>query len=89
MHIKGVEEVEKFCRDQCLLDNEVQQKLLLRKFSIKSNFILNKQIFDNYTYLDVFPEATGMWRAIPFSTKERIKFWLAEHHLSFILKLIS
>lgn len=89
MHIKGVEEVEQFCRDQCLLDNEVQQKLLLRKFSIKSNFILNKQIFDNYSYLNVFPEATGMWRAIPYSTKERIKFWLAEHHLAFILKLIS
>lgn len=89
MHIKGVQEVEQFCREKGLYDDYVHHKLLLRKFNIKSNFVLNKQLLEPNSYKKTFPEANGVWREIPYSRKERIKFWLVEHRLSFVLKLIK
>ena len=79
MHIKGVEEVEQFCREKRLYDDKVAHKLLLRKFNIKSNFVLNRELKDEITYMNTFPEAKGVWREMSYSNKERIKFWLAEH----------
>lgn len=88
MHIKGVEEVEAFCRDKGLYDEDVEHKLLLRKFNIKSNF-LTKQLLDYQSYRNTFPEANCIWREMGYSGKERIKFWLAEHGFYFLLKLIQ
>ena len=88
MHIKGVEEVEKFCRDKGLLNDDVEHKLLLRKFNIRSNF-LTKQLLNYQRYEHTFPEAKGIWREMNYSRKERIKFWLAEHGLYSLLKLIQ
>lgn len=87
MHIKGVEEVEQFCKEKELYDEKVAKKLLLRKFNIKSNFVLNKQLLDSNAYKWTFPEAKGMWREMNYSRKEKLKFWLAEHKLFFILKI--
>lgn len=88
MHIKGVEEVEAFLREKDLYDDNVEHKLLLRKFNIKSNF-LTKQLLDYKRYKDTFPEANGIWREMGYSRKENIKFWLAEHGLYSLLKLIQ
>lgn len=88
MHIKGVEEVEEFCRDKGLINDDVEHRLLLRKFNIKSNF-LTKQLLDYQSYEQTFPEAKGIWREMNYSGKERIKFWLAEHGLYSLLKLIQ
>lgn len=88
MHIKGVEEVEQFCRENNLYNDDVAHKLLLRKFNIKSNFVLNKQLLDNKAYKKTFPEAKGVWREMNYSKKERVKFWLAEHGFYSFLKLI-
>ena len=88
MHIKGVKEVEAFCREKGLYDDDVEHKLLLRKFNIKSNF-LTKQLLDYQSYKQTFPEAKSIWREMNYSTKERIKFWLAEHGFYSLLKLIQ
>ena len=80
MHIKGVQEVETFCRDNNIFDDVVEEKLLIRKFNIKSNF-LTKQLRDIKAYKTVFPEANRVWRKIPYSRKEKIKFWLAENNI--------
>lgn len=88
MHIKGVEEVEQFCREKGLYNDEVAYKLLLRKFNIKSNFVLNKQLLDIIAYQKTFPEAKGIWREMNYSRKERVKFWLAEHGLLSIFNYI-
>lgn len=88
MHIKGVEEVELFCRKMGLYDEKASRLLLLRKFNIKSNFILNKQLLDGNAYRNTFPEAKGVWRELNYSKKECIKFWLAEHGLFIMLKLL-
>jgi hypothetical protein len=88
MHIKGVEEVEQFCREKGLYDEQVAHKLLLRKFNIKSNF-LTKRLLDYKAYKQTFPEANKVWRELGYSRNERLKFWLAEHSLYFLLKLIQ
>ena len=88
MHIKGVQEVEQFCREKGLYDDYVHHKLLLRKSNIKSNFVLNKQLLDHNAYKYIFPEAKGVWREIQYEKIEQLKFWLAEHGLFFVLKLI-
>lgn len=87
MHIKGVEEVEQFCREKDLYNEYVAHKLLLRKFNIKSNFVLNKQLLDRKAYKNTFPEAKGMWHEMKYAKKERIKLWLADHNLFCVLKL--
>lgn len=87
MHIKGVKEVERFCREKGLCDEKVTKKMLLRKFNIISNFVLNKQLLDLNAYKRTFPEAKGMWREMNYSRKERLKFWLAEHKLFVILRI--
>ena len=77
MHIQGVKEVESFCREKDIYDDLIEEKLLLRKFNIKSNF-LTKQLYDIKAYKTIFPEANTIWRKMPYSRKEKIKFWLAE-----------
>lgn len=86
MHILGVKEVEAFCREKGIYDELIEEKLLLRKFNIKSNF-LTKQLLDFDTYKSVFPEANRVWRKIPYLRKEKIKFWLAEKGLFRTLEL--
>jgi hypothetical protein len=88
MHIKGVEEVELFLCEKGLINDDVKHKLLLRKFNIKSNF-LTKHLLDYNRYKQTFPETKGIWREMNYSRKERIKFWLAEHGLYSLLKLIQ
>ena len=84
-HIKGVQEVEAFSREKGIYDDVVEEKLLLRKFNIKSNF-LTKQLRDMKAYNSVFPEAKRVWRKIPYSRKEKIKFWLAEKGVLIFLR---
>ena len=88
-HIKCVEEVERFIRDKGLLDDDLRQRLLLRKFNIKSNFVLNNNLQDESSFNKTFPEAKGIWRKMNYSRKEKIKFWLAEHGFYSLLKLIQ
>ena len=87
-HIKGVREVEEFCREKGLWDERVENLLNLRKFNIKSNF-LTKRMLDYESYKDTFPEANRVWRQLHYSRKECLKFWLAEHNQYFLLKLLQ
>ena len=88
MHIKGVQEVEQFCREKGLYDDYVHNKLQMRKFNIKSNFVLNSQLIDTRAYKETFPEAKGVWRQMPYTRKEKVKFWLADNELYLLLKII-
>ena len=88
MHIKGVEEVEAFLREKGLYNAQTEHKLRLRKFNIKSNF-LTKHLLDYEAYKNTFPEADQIWREMGYSRKEMFKFWLAEHHMYFLLKILQ
>ena len=86
-HIKAVMAVESICKDKMIYDEEVKHLILLRKFNIKSNF-LTKNLLDYHAYKTTFPEANKIWREVDYSKNEKIKFWLAEKKLYFILKII-
>lgn len=86
-HIECVKEIESFLREKGILTDLVEEKILLRKFNIRSNF-LTKQLRDIKTYRSLFPETNGIWRKIPYSNKEKLKFWMAENKLWWVLKLL-
>ena len=86
-HIKGEKEVEEFLKTKELITPNISNLFNLRKFNIKSNF-LTKNMFDIQAYRTTFPEADKAWRQIDYSRNEKIKFWLAEKKLYFILRLI-
>ena len=88
-HIKCVKEVERFIKENGFFDDDIQHEILLRKFNIKSNFVLNNMLLDKYSYNNTFPEANGVWQEMGYSRKEKIKFWLAENGLFALLKLIQ
>lgn len=88
MHIKGVEEVEAFCREKGLYDENVAHKLNMRKFNIKSNY-LTQQLLDYNAFKNTFPESNKMWRKIGYSPSEKLKFWLAEHGMFSILRILQ
>ncbi len=88
MHIKGVKEVEEFLNGKGLYDDVVRNKMNLRKFNIRSNFVLNKSLCDAEAYRNTFPETAGVWRQMNYSAKEKVKFWMAEHGLFPLLKLL-
>ena len=86
-HTTAVKKIERFFKDNGLLNEKINNYLNLRKFNIKSNY-LKKNTFDIIKYQSTFPEAEKTWRLIKYSRNEKIKFWLAEKRLYFILKII-
>ena len=87
-HIKGVGEIETFLKEKKIHTDEIRHLLNLRKFNIKSNF-LTKELLDYKAFKTTFPESNKAWRFIDYSPKEKIKFWLAEHNMFFILKIFQ
>lgn len=87
-HVSCVKEVERFCKVERIFDDDICYRLLLRKFNIKSNFVLNKYLLNKEAYAMTFPEANGFWRKMPYSKKEKLKFWMAEHGLFLVLYLL-
>ncbi len=87
-HVECVKEVEKFCKVEGIYDNDICHRFLLRKFIIKSNYVLNKYLLSKEKYVVTFPEAQGVWHEMPYSRKEKLKFWMAEHGLFFVLYLM-
>jgi hypothetical protein len=60
----------------------------LRKFNIKSNFVLDKRFLNENAFNNTFPEAKSIWRKMNYSKKECLKFWLAENGFFNLLKLL-
>ena len=57
-------------------------------------FLREKGLYDTHlldydAYKNTFPEAGHIWREMGYSRKERLKFWLAEHHMCFLLKILQ
>ena len=87
-HVECVMEVENFFKAEGIDDRDIYHRLLLRKFNIKSNYVLNKYLLSKDAYVKTFPETRGVWREMPYSKKEKLKFWMAEHGLFFVLYLM-
>jgi len=87
-HIHAVVTVEEFLKTIGLYCHRVDKELKLRKFCIKSYYLL-PPLLDYTKWKTTFPETDKMWRFINYSKKEKVKFWLAEKHLFFILRLFA
>lgn len=84
-HIKAVIAVEAFLDSVGFMNPEIVREINLRKFSIKRYYLFSPLLdFQRWTVL--FPESDGMWRYIPYSKKEKVMYWLAEHHFFFLLQ---
>ena len=86
-HTTAVKKIERFFKENRLLNDKINNYLFLRKFNIKSNYLKNNT-FDINKYKSTFPESDKAWRQINYSRNEKIKFWFAEKKLYFILKII-
>lgn len=86
-HIAAVTEVELFCKEKNIYKNIVNE-INLRKFNIKSYYILNPQFANYKKWKNTFPEINSIWRKINYSKHEKIIFWMAENNLYYIVLLI-
>lgn len=84
-HIKAVIEVEAFLESVDFMNQEIIREINLRKFCIK-RYYLFPPLFDFKKWTMLFPESNRMWRFISYSKKEKVMYWLAEHHLFFLLQ---
>lgn len=87
-HVHAVSTVEDFLKSVGLYNQRVEKELKFRKFCIKSYYLL-PPLLDYKKWKATYPETDKMWRYINYSNKEKIKFWLAEKHLFFILELLN
>lgn len=84
-HIKAVIEVEAFLGSVDFMNQEIIREINLRKFCIK-RYYLFPPLFNHKKWAMLFPESDRMWRYISYSKKEKVMYWLAEHHLFFLLQ---
>lgn len=83
-HIKAVVVIEDFLKSVDFMNQKVIKEINLRKFCIK-RYYLFPPLCDFKKWTLIFPESDRMWRYIPYSKKEKVMYWLAEHHLFFLL----
>lgn len=86
-HIKAINEVEIFLKENNLYDKDIIDRILQRKFQIKSYFLTDK-MYNYNLWLTTFPEANKAYREMTYNYKEKIKFWLADHKLLHFYKLL-
>lgn len=65
-----------------------KESFFLNTFRIKAKHLIDKSILDIDKYMTYYPEVNNRWRLYNYGKRERILFWLAEHHMKFILKSI-
>ena len=57
-------------------------------FTTKQRLLLNNSFRDINKYIEIFPEANSYYKFYPFSPKIHFLFFLAEHRLKFLIKVI-
>lgn len=76
-HVRAINEVERFLRDKGAFDKKKEREMLYRKFVVKANFLYGP-FFNLSLYKSTFPEATRIWRHLPYSFLQRLRFWVGE-----------
>lgn len=87
-HILAVNEVKRFLHSVNFWNRDVEHELKLRKFHIKKHY-LSRQLYDIDKWKVTFPDVNNMWRYVNYPLREKIKYWLAEKHLFFIIKMLK
>ena len=86
-HVKAINAVEVFLKQNNMYDNDIVSRLLERKFQVKSYF-LTKKMYDYNLWLKIFPESNYAYKNMGYNFKEKVKFWLAGHHLLYFYRYI-
>lgn len=85
--VQAMQEIITFLKEKGVYEKYLPQLLQLM-FTSKQHFLINKNIRDIDKYINTFPESNHCYRQYNYSTKQRLLFFLAEHRLTFLLKLI-
>jgi len=85
--MKAIDEAELFLKSVGAYE-EYREAFYERILKCKQGYLINKTNLDIRLYMRFHPEANSYWRHLPYGKRERILFWLAEHKLTFVVKLI-
>lgn len=68
--------------------NKYQNALYTRILMCKQAYLINKDHFDLDKYYTLYPEANKVWRNFDYGRRETILFWLAEHKMTILIKIL-
>lgn len=84
----AINEVILFLKEKHIYENNKEYCLRLM-FTTKQHFLINKSIRDVDKYIKTFPESNSCYKYYHFNKKQKILFFLAEHKLKMLIKIIS
>jgi glycosyltransferase involved in cell wall biosynthesis len=84
----AVEQIVTFLKEKGVYEKYYDQALQLM-FTSKQHFLINKRIRNIDKYINTFPESSHCYRQYNYSMKQQLLFFLAEHRMSTILKIIN
>lgn len=84
----AINEVILFLKEKHIYENNKEYCLRLM-FTTKQHFLINKSIRDVDKYIKTFPESNSYYKYYQYSKKQKILFFLAEHKLKILIKIIS
>ncbi len=83
----AINEIMLFLKEKKIYDQ--YNNLCLRlKFTAKQHFLINKSIRDIDKYISTFPESNSYYKQLPYSKKQKLMFFLAEHNQTTLLRLL-
>lgn len=85
--VQAIQEIIIFLKEKGVYEQYLPQLLQLM-FTSKQHFLINKNIRDIDKYISTFPESNHCYQQYNYNTKQRLLFFLAEHRLTHLLKLI-
>jgi glycosyltransferase involved in cell wall biosynthesis len=84
---KVIAGIEKLLKEKGLYDLW-EKELLHVKFTTKQRFLINKSHVNVDKFVNTFPESSGYYVYYPFSKKQRLLFFLANHRMSHLIKVL-
>ena len=80
----AIRKTEEFYREKGVYE-VVEDELLQRKFISKLPLLLDRNCFDVKRWRILFPESNGVWRKMSFTKWNKLTFWIAQSHFSFLM----
>lgn len=84
----AINEIIIFLKEKHLYEKNKEYCLKLM-FTTKQHFLINKSIRDVNKYINTFPESNSCYKYYAFNKKQKFLFFLAEHKLKLLIKIIS
>lgn len=82
-----ISDIEKQLREQGIYDLW-EKELNHIKFTTKQRYLINKHHIDVDRFVNNFPESSGYYVYYPFGKKQRLLFFLANHGMSSLIKVL-